>query len=634
MDTLARQTFGFDGYFTSDCDAVYVMDAKQHWQPPGAPVPVDRFNRVAYAQSAGEDLNCDQGYHDAAGYGQTIPGAIAQHITTQTGLYTENDVDVSLIRLFTARIELGEFDAQNQVPWVAAARKRLAGGTWVNSDANKAVTETPQRLAMARTVADQSIVLLRNDPVGGKPLLPLAVPHSGGYRLAVIGSYAKPDQLYLGGYASDQGAAGVAKEVNGYQGLRAAVQAINPGATVDFLPGTQGTNHDTVDPASVAAAAGYDAVIVYVGTDEKTATEDTDRTSLALPGAQAGLISQVAAVNPHTVVYLETIGQMDLSGFAAGVPAMLWSSYNGQVKGQALADVVTGAVNPSGHLPFTWYADESQLPAIDDYNIRPTADTLGRTYQYFTGDVRYPFGYGRSYTDFRYSGLAVDRDQVDADGQVKVTATVTNTGSVKGDDVVQLYVTTPDAPAATQRPHKRLVAFHKVSLDPQQATQVSFTVDVTDLAFFDEKAGSYTVDSGRYGFQLASSAADADVRQQAFVTVSGALHPKPAVVTAKPVASGDAAAGIPQRLIFPAGSRIDPQLTVALSDESLYGYVTKGASRPLPQGMVVTYASNRPQVVSAGSDGLVAKGPGVATVTATVRYGGGEATGSFVVYVR
>jgi beta-glucosidase len=384
----------------------------------------------------------------------------------------------------------------------------------------------------------------------------------------------------------------------------------------------------------VAAAAGYDAVIVYVGTDEKTATEDTDRTSLALPGAQAGLISQVAAVNPHTVVYLETIGQMDLSGFAAGVPAMLWSSYNGQVKGQALADVVTGAVNPSGHLPFTWYADESQLPAIDDYNIRPTADTLGRTYQYFTGDVRYPFGYGRSYTDFRYSGLAVDRDQVDADGQVKVTATVTNTGSVKGDDVVQLYVTTPDAPAATQRPHKRLVAFHKVSLDPQQATQVSFTVDVTDLAFFDEKAGSYTVDSGRYGFQLASSAADADVRQQAFVTVSGALHPKPAVVTAKPVASGDAAAGIPQRLIFPAGSRIDPQLTVALSDESLYGYVTKGASRPLPQGMVVTYASNRPQVVSAGSDGLVAKGPGVATVTATVRYGGGEATGSFVVYVR
>jgi beta-glucosidase len=223
---------------------------------------------------------------------------------------------------------------------------------------------------------------------------------------------------------------------------------------------------------------------------------------------------------------------------------------------------------------------------------------------------------------------------VDADGQVRVTADVTNAGGVKGDDVVQLYVTTPDAPASAQRPHKRLVAFTKVPLDPQQTTQVSFTVDVADLAFFDETAGAYTVDSGRYGFQLASSAADADVRQQAFVTVSGALHPKPAVVTAKPVAPGDAAAGIPQRLIFRAGSRIDPQLTVALSDESLYGYVTKGAGRPLPQGVDVTYASNRPQVVAAGPDGLVAQGRGVATVTATVRYGGGEATGTFVVYVR
>ena len=125
----------------------------------------------------------------------------------------------------------------------------------------------------------------------------------------------------------------MAKEVNGYQGLKAAVQAVNPGATVDFLPGTQGTNHDSVDPASVAAAAGYDAVIVYAGTDENTATEDTDRTSLALPGAQADLIREVAAANPRTVVYLEPIGQVDVSGFAAGVPAMLWSSYNGEGQG-------------------------------------------------------------------------------------------------------------------------------------------------------------------------------------------------------------------------------------------------------------------------------------------------------------
>lgn len=403
IDTLARQTFGFDGYFTSDCDAVYVMDADQHWQPPGAPGPVDRFDRAAYAQSAGEDLNCDQGYHDASGYGQTIPGAVARHVTTETGVYTENAVDVSLVRLFTARIELGEFDAEDRVPWVAAARRRLARGSWINSDANQAVTETPQRLAMARAVADQSIVLMKNDPVdGGLPLLPLAVPRTGGYRLAVIGSFAKPAELYLGGYASNQGSAGVANEVNGYQGLEAAVHAINPQAIVDFLPGTQPGNLDAIDPASVAAAAGYDAVVVYAGTDATTAGEGRDRTSLALPGAQADLIREIAGANPHTVVYLETVGQVDVSGFAGGVPAMLWSSFNGQVKGQALADVVTGAVDPGGHLPFTWYADLNQLPSIDDYGIRPTTTTLGRTYQYFVGDVTYPFGYGGSYADFRY----------------------------------------------------------------------------------------------------------------------------------------------------------------------------------------------------------------------------------------
>ena len=638
IDTLARQTFGFNGYFTADCDAVYEIQAGHKWQPPNATAPLDALGRTAYANSAGEDLDCNQGYHDASNYGNTIPAAIAAGINTQTDTYNENDVDVSLVRLFAARISLGEFDAETQVPWVVAARKRLAPGTWTNSDANHAVTETPQRLAMARTVADQSLVLLKNQNVasktGSSALLPLKVPSSGAFKVAVIGQYANPSSMFLGGYSSNQGPAGVANEVNGYNGLKTAVQRIDPSATVDFLPGTS-ADIQTIDADSVAKAAGYDAVIVYAGTDSKTAAEGTDRTTLALPGAQSTLINQVAAVNPNTVVYLETLGAVDVTSFAKNVSALLWSSYNGQRKGESLADVVLGAYNPSGRLPYTWYADVNQLPAIGDYTIRPTATDAGRTYEYFTGDVSYPFGYGLSYASFTYSDLNVDRKNVDANGSVRVTATVTNTSSVAGDEVAQLYATTPDASAALQRPIKRLQTFEKVSLKAHQSKRIRFTVSVPNLAFFNQTANRYEVDLGRYGLQLSTSSADNAVQQQAFITVSGSLKPTPAVVTAKPVAAGDSTKGIAQRVFFPVSTAIDPQLTVSLSDENIYGYITLGQNTKLPDGMSVRYTSNRPSVVTVKSGSqLRTVRSGVATITATVSYHGTKASGTFIIDVQ
>jgi beta-glucosidase len=215
---LARETFGFKGYFTSDCDAVYIMQAGHHWVPPNSSTPVDQYTRTAYANSAGEDLDCNAGYHDSYDYGNTIPAALTQNIKTLTDTYNIGDVDTSVVRLFTARIETGEFDAETRVPWVAAARKALGGTTWVNSNANNAITETPQRLQQAEQSAEQSLVLLRNQaPAGGKsPLLPLKIPSSGPYKLAVMGYYAHPSTLYLGGYSSIQQSAGAANNVDSY----------------------------------------------------------------------------------------------------------------------------------------------------------------------------------------------------------------------------------------------------------------------------------------------------------------------------------------------------------------------------------------------------------------------------------
>ena len=645
MDTLARETFGFTGYFTSDCDAVEVIQKDHHWQPPNAAAPLDQYGRSAYANSAGEDLDCNAGYSDQYNYGNTIPTAIAQHITTQTDVYNTGDVDTSVVRLFTARIETGEFDSESQVPWVQAARQRLGGQTWVSSNANNAITETADRLAQARTVADQSITLLKNTATTkangkkGASLLPLKVPGSGPYKVAVMGYFAHPSGgLFLGGYSSIQASAGAANNVDTYQGVKDAVQAINPNATVDFLPGVTGgtsaSSLTTVDAQSIAAAKGYDAVIVVAGTDGSTSAEDHDRTSLDLPGAQASMISQAEAANPNTIVYLETVGEVNLGAFQNTTPALLWSSYNGQQQGRAIADVLTGKVNPSGHLPFSWYTDDKELPAITDYTIRPTATTQGRTYQYFNGPVSYPFGYGLSYAKFAYSDITINQNAVTADGTITVKAKVKNTGTVAGATVPQLYVTTPFEPASKQRPIKRLEGFDKISLNPGASKTVSFKVKAADLAFFDEASNSYVVDPGKYGFQVSSSSADSDIKLTASMKVSGRISQTPTVVTAKPIETGDQARGVAQRVMFDINTTINPQLTVSMNDQTLYGYITKGQSKPLPSGLSVSYASNRSKVVKVTKNGtLKAAGSGIATITATVRYHGATTSTSFTVDV-
>jgi beta-glucosidase len=635
MDTLARETFGFDGYFTSDCDAIFEIVAGHHWQPPGWTRPLNNTERHAFAMTAGEDLDCNAGFRDGFNYLNSVPEAVGQSIQTQADTFNEGDVDTSLQRLFTARMKLGEFDDVANEPWVKTARERVPQGTWTNSNDNNAVTETPARLALAKEVGDKTQVLLKND----NSLLPLHVPASGPYKVAVMGYFANPSSMYLGGYSSNQGSAGVANEVTPYAGIKTAIEQIDPDATVDFYRGFTGTGTTaasltTVDPAAVAAAAGYDAVIVYTGTDAGTATEDRDRTTMALPGAQADLINQVAAQNPNTVAVMETIGQVDVGSFEPNVHAMLWSSYNGQRKGDALADVLLGAYNPSARLPFDWYQSASQLPSITDYAIRPSDASPGRTYMYFNGAVSYPFGYGLSYSRFDYSNFSIDRHSLSADDSFRTSVDVTNTSSVPGSDVVELYVTTPDAPASAQRPRKRLEGFRQVQLDPGQTKTVTLDVKVPDLAFWDQPADRYVVDDGRYGVQIAGSSADADIHAQDTVNVSGTITQTPSVVTAKPAIENDAARDIAQRAEFPEGVRIVPNLTVSMNDESLYGYITKGSSLPLPSGMTVAYSSNRNTVVNVDGAGHIhTLNPGVATVTATGTYHGVSRSTRFTVRV-
>ncbi|MBV9685303.1 MAG: glycoside hydrolase family 3 C-terminal domain-containing protein [Solirubrobacterales bacterium] len=657
IDTLARQTFGFGGYFTSDCDAVYEIYHGHHWQPPGYSRPLNVTEARAFADAAGEDLNCNAGYADNFSYGNTLPAAAHEAIPTQTDIFNSGDMDTSLVRLFAARMQLGEFDDVANEPWVKAARAQLPPGTWTNSDANNAVTETPARLQLARQVGDRGFVLLKNSNTtlgngATGTVLPIHVPRSGPFKVAVIGYLANPTPrgevgstgaaagaMYLGGYSSDQGAPGMAKEATPYQGLKQAIQAINPNATVDFYNGftgspTNASQLTTIDQSAVNAAANYDNVIVYAGTDDSTANEFVDRTDMALPGAQAQLINEVAAKNPNTAAVIEAIGQVDVDSFRDNVPSLLWTSYYGQRKGDALADVVLGNYNPSGHLPFTWYENASDLPALDDYSIRPSATSMGRTYMYYRGPESFPFGYGLSYTTFRTSNLRVDRSNLGANDTFRVAVDVTNTGSVAGKDLVQLYISTPDAPASMELPIKRLEGFQQVELDPGQAKTVTLTVSVPKLAFFNQSANRYEVYDGRYGVEIASSAADGDILARRDVTVRGALTPLPSVLTAKPTMLGDAQRGIQSRVMYPENAAVIAHLTVSMNDESLYGFIEPGQSKPFPAGMRFTFASDHPGVVAVEPGNTIRTlRNGVATITARVTYRGVTRSTQFVVRV-
>jgi beta-glucosidase len=555
LDHLLRQTFGFDGYVTSDCDSIYEIQAGHNWVPPGDAQPVDATSRHAWALTAGVDLDCNAGYSDGNSYGNRIADAIGRGITTETGLLTENDVDTALQRLFAARMQLGEFDEQLglDVPWITAARERVPEGSWVNSNDNLAITQTAERLAMAREVAAESIVLLEND----SDLLPLDVPPSGDFDVAVIGYFSNPTPSnsvvqFLGGYSSNQGSTAAANHVTPLQGISDAVTAANPDATVTYYKGftNTGTNADqltTIDPAAVAAAADADLAIVYVGSDASTANEQGDRADVSLPGAQAELLAQVGAANPDTIGVIEAIGMMDVRPFDDEISTLLWSSYNGQQKGAGLADVLMGDNNPSGHLPFTWYLGDEQLPDIRDYTLRPTDTYPGRTYRYFQGEVSFPFGYGLSYTSFDYSNIDVSDAAPSADDTVTVSVDVTNTGALLGEDIVELYATTPDAAPELERPVRRLVGFQKVALDPGETATVDFDVDIPDLAFFDPDSGVYEVDPGRYGFEASHAAGAVD--EQVEVVVSGSLTPTLHHVSAKPNQTGDADGDIPNRVL-------------------------------------------------------------------------------------
>lgn len=362
---------------------------------------------------------------------------------------------------------------------------------------------------LARAAAAEGAVLLKNDG----QVLPLRLAE--GARLAVIGEFARTPRFQ--GAGSSQ-----VHPTRVDDALTALRDAVPAGTTVDFAAGfTIESGVDGDEDALVAEAVGIarsaDAVVVFAGLPASHESEGFDRTGLGLPSEQLRCIAAIAAERDDVVVVLANGSVVTVGDFDASVAAVLECWLGGQASGGAVADLLLGAVNPSGKLTET-------IPhRIEDTTAFGNFPGAERTVRYGEGlfvgyrghdaasdDVAYPFGFGLSYTTFSYGDLTVDGidgGQGDLDDPVvEVAATITNTGDVAGAEVVQLYVGSVGAPVP--RPPRELRGFTKVVLEPGRTERVRFVLSRRDLARWSTRRHAWVFDPGTYSFAVAASSRD------------------------------------------------------------------------------------------------------------------------------
>jgi beta-glucosidase len=369
--------------------------------------------------------------------------------------------------------------------------------------------------ALARTVAQQCAVLLKND--GG--LLPLD-PQPGD-RLAVVGEFARTPR-YQGAGSSQVNPTRVDIALDE---LRAGMP---DGVEVVFAPGftiepDQSTAAALADEA-VAVAADADVVVAFLGLPARDESEGFDRTNIDLPAVQSDLLVRLAAVNPRLVVVLANGSSVAVADWLEQTPAVLECWLSGQAAGGAVADLLLGAASPSGRLAETIPLRLEDCSSYLNFPGEAGHVRYGegvfvgyRGYDALDQQVAFPFGHGLSYTTFAYSDLVVEVRGSAADGDlaVDVACTVTNTGTRDGVETVQLYVSDPEASVA--RPKRELKAFAKVALAAGTASVVRFSLTARDLSYWSVKLGAWTLEGGE--FTVAVGASSRDLRLVATISV-------------------------------------------------------------------------------------------------------------------
>ena len=404
------------------------------------------------------------------------------------GKLTKADMDAALAGNFRMRFRLGEFDPPAQMPYSTV-------------DGNSTPWTSDTAKALARLVTQKSVVLLKNDG----NLLPL--DKSTLKSLAVVGPNS--DLVVTDWYGGKPPYA-----VSALAGIKAAV---GTGVNVQYAL-------DNTTGQAVTLAAASDAAIVVVGNhptcgnttwatcpSPNDSKEAVDRKSIDLKPEQLTLIQAVSAANKRTIVVLVSSFAQAVTWVQDNIPAIVQIAHSSQELGNGLADVLFGAYNPAGRTSVTWYKALTDIPDKFDYDIRK-----GRTYMYFQGTPLYPFGFGLSYTTFTYSTLRLSAATLAQGGSVTISVDVTNSGTVAGDEVVQLYVSYPTT-TGVPRPVKQLRGFKRIALAAGETKTVALPLAYDQLGYWDATAKAFAVQAGTVHLMVGGSSVDK--RSEADLTV-------------------------------------------------------------------------------------------------------------------
>lgn len=496
---ILRGEWGFEGIVTSDYDTLpRLMDYHL--------LAADKSEAAKMALEAGLDTELSR----VDVYGEPLLAAL------RSGQIAVEVLDESVRRMLAMKFKLGLFD--NPTGAVGQVAE---------------VYEQPAHRALAREIARQSLVLLKNEN-GALPLRPeirsvAVIGPNAHIRRHLVGdySYAAVSDNMSGGYKyPDTDSTFPDRTPPMLTILEAIQQTVSAGTVVRYAPGCdyRAPSREGFVEAVLAAQASEVAVVVVGGRSgqhqESTGGECNDRAELGLPGVQEALVQAILDTGTPVVLVLVDGRPASIPALAAQVPAILQAWLPGEEGGPAVAEALFGLFNPGGKLPVTIARSVGQVPLY--YRHKPSA---GRSYPYVnyvdeSAQPLWAFGHGLSYTQFEYGDLSITPAELGPDGEVQVAVTVTNTGDRTGDEVVQLYF--HDLVGSVTRPVKELKGFQRVTLAAGQAMRVTFTVPAALTAFYD-RAMRYVVEPGTFEV-LVGSASD-DIRAQEQFVIVGATTP-------------------------------------------------------------------------------------------------------------
>lgn len=466
---ILKGLWGFKGFVVSDWSSIGEMVEHGYVQ--------DKCEAAMAAIEAGSDMDMES---------RSYLRNLAQLVKEKK--VPESRINDAVRRILTKKFELGLFDDPYR---------------FCNPDREKQALNNPKHRQIARSMARKSIVLLKNT----NNLLPLSTSQ----KIALIGPLAqsKLDMLGFWSVSWDDNS----DVVTPYEGLEKRVGANN----LLYAQGcdVQGTSTDGFSEAlSIAQKA--DVVVLCVGERRDMSGEARARSNIHLPGVQEELIKAVCATGKPVVVLINAGRPLIFNWTSEHVPAILYTWWLGSEAGNAMADVLFGDYNPSGKLPISFPRAEGQIPIY--YNVlntgRPSPDD-GHFEDFRMGYIdlpktpQYPFGFGLSYTNFKYSDLKLSAKKITPDQTMEVSFTLTNTGTCVGEEVAQLYIR--DRVASLVRPIKELKDFKKVRLQPGESKVICFTINKEKLSFYNRQL-EWVAEPGAFDLMIGTSSADCPLK--------------------------------------------------------------------------------------------------------------------------